>query len=712
MPLQEFRVGDWLVQPSLNRLARGDQVAPLQPRFMDLLVCLANTPGKVVSKEEILDEVWGKEFVSEGTLTHAVAVIRQTLGDDVRRPTYIETIPTRGYRLIAPVTAVEEDAPPAKVSQGIDGRRHGFRRVLLPLAGLALAVAAITWLIFRGLPSSGHGSANAEVKRIVVLPFENLGPSAQEYVASGITDDITTRLAAARGLGVISRTSAEFVAKSDEPTKKMGADLAVDYVLEGSVHWEGARKEDARVRINAQLIRVRDDTHLWVGSYEPSFAQIFDASTAIAAQVIHQLGVRVGAPEQSRLTARPSANPDAYQAYLCGLRYQDLESREQLGMAVAMFERAVKLDPTFALAYAELSIAHSRMNQLGFDPTSERLVEAEKAARRALSLRPDLPEAHLAMGVLYYLGRHDYARALEEFNVAASGLPNNPALLGFIADVHRRQGKWADAWAEIDRANSLDPRNYGVALQLGDTLMFLREYQRADAAFQRATDLMPDSIHPYLRRFWNYLAWDGSTTRAAQVLGEMPVPDYAETAFFRFYSSFCNHDYRGALEALSSAPREVSIEPFGTIHEGLLEYMGHEALRDSAQARQSCAATLAMLKSQESRRLNDPRLQAELALASAGLGLRSEALAAAARAVALCPVDQDAVEGPVYLLEQAFVQAHLGESEAAVRNLERLLALPGFVSLRWLRLDPSWAPLRNAPAFQALGEPTPAAISG
>jgi len=697
----DFRIRDWLVQPSLNRLTRGAESQPLQPRFMDLLVFLADNRGKVVSKEDILGAVWAKEFVSEGTLTHAIAVIRQVLGDSVKQPEYIETIPTRGYRLIAPVSEAGPTSGEAAAAVAVEpaprARPHTLR-----IALIALGVVVVGAVAFKLVTASASRAAIGTPKRIVVLPFKNLGPAGRDYLASGITDDITTRLASAHRLGVISRKSAEYCASAGLSMRQIASELGVDYLLEGTVQSDLSDERRNLVRVNAQLVNVRDDTHLWAGTYPAALANIFEVSATISSHVIDELGVRVGGGERSRLAAQPSSDLDAYQAYLFGMRYRDLESREQLGLAVAMFERATKLDPSFALAFAELSIAHSRLYLLRFDPTPGRLELAKAAVDRALALKPGLPEAHMAMGAYSFIALRDYRRALEEFDVAAREMPNDAALLGLIADVHRRQGRWSEARAEIEHVVSLDPRNYSATLALGDTLLPLREYEEADRAFVRAVNLMPDTVHPYVRRFWNFLLWDGTTTRAAQVLAEMPAPDDPDAVSCRFFLDYLQRDFARALDVLGSAPVEIPAKLFWLEPKPLLECECAQAAGDRARATDSCGAALALLEAQVRQRPADPRAQVGLAKAYALLGRRDDAVKAAAKAVSLCPVAQDAYEGAFYLLEQAAVAARVGDAATALANLDQLLAMPGFVSVNWLRLDPQFDPLRRDPRFQAL----------
>ncbi len=717
-PAEPFRVGDWLVQPSLNRLTRGGETAALQPRFMDLLAYLAQRPGKVVSKEEILEAVWAKEFVSEGTLTHAVAVIRQTLGDDVRSPRYIETIPVRGYRLIAAVGPPEPEAEPVpplllpvEAERGMPPAGAAGRRSRRRLAAVAVAIlAALTtafvgfrWLAKRSTAPEGAG------KRIVVLPFQNLGPAERDYLAQGLTDDITTRLAGAPGVGVISRTTAAYCAKTAKSAPQIAGELGVNYIVEGTVRWDPDLSEGSELRVNAQLIRAANDTLVWGDTYRVQLARVVDVGATIASQVVRQLGVTVRGPEQTRLAARPTNNSNAYQAFLCGMRYRDLESREQLGLAIAMFQRAVSLDPSFALAYAELSLAHSRIYSLGLDPSRRQEAAAEAAADRAISVRPDLPEAHLALGAVLHLLKRDFEGALGEYRTAQQGLGGDSEIAVLIADVHQRQGRWSEARAELESAVDRDPANYVTLLALGDTLGALRAYAAADQAYLRATAVSPDRIDPYLRRFWNYLRWDGRTDRAEKTLGEAPLQDHPAVLYCRSYLEFLKRDFRGAAATLERVGDDLPPLPFGIRSKDVLGCLYLEAGGDRSGAARSCGAALQALRSEAAISPDDAWPRLGIALSEALMGRDADAVRDAGAAAAACPLSADAYEGAHCLMGKAEVLALVGRSAEAVATVGQLLSIPGPLSVGLLRLDARWDRLRGDPRFEALlSAPTPA----
>jgi TolB-like protein/DNA-binding winged helix-turn-helix (wHTH) protein/Flp pilus assembly protein TadD len=666
---------------------------------MDLLVFLAAHRGKVLSKDELTEGVWGKEFVSDGTLTHAIAVLRQTLGDDPRNPSYIETIPTRGYRLIAAAEAVgaaeaAEDLPEAAPQPS---SRRRIRVALLALAGAAIAV--ILGMVLRPLILGG-GPASSRGDRIAVLPFRNVGAADREFLASGITDDLTTRLASVTGLVVVSRISADSATRTARTARAIGSELGADYLLVGSVRWEPEPRGEGEVWVNAQLVRAANDAYVWVGRYHRPMANVFEIETNIAAQVLAELGMSVTTPELAGVHERPTNDIDAYQAYLCAVRHQRFDTPAHLGLAAAMLERAVQLDSSFALAYADLSVVHSRIFWLRVDHTEGRLARAKAAVDRALALQPDLPAAHRALGAYELFGFRDYERALAEFRRAAQALPHDSELAAMIADVHRREGRWHEATEELQHAWAADPRNYELALELGDTLSRMRDYPGADRAYQSAARMMPDSVKPYLGRFWNAVRWYGMSDRTADLLKEVPQPEAQAEVFERYFVRLARRDYPSSLTVARAAPAPFTVTPSLVAPVSLLECLALYSAGDRAQADARCRTALQILSERAGDR-DDPRVKLATGYALAVLGRRDEARHEVDEAVRSCPVETDAYDGATYLAEAARVLAVAGAADEALADLEQVLALPSPDSVESVRADPRFDALAGDPRFAA-----------
>ncbi len=432
------------------------------------------------------------------------------------------------------------------------------------LTGGALAfglwgVVATGWLLLSN--GSGAEGTSAEqppsaVKMLVVLPFENLGSSEQDYFADGITEEITSRLAVISGLGVISRTSAIQYKNTDKGLPEIGEELGVEYVVEGTVLWQQRGEGPSRVRVTPQLIRVADNTHVWADRYDAVLEDIFEVQSEIATQIIDALGVALLEPERRSVEARPTESLEAYDYYLRGRDYYTRSSaRVPVLLAIQLLEKAIEFDPNFALAYANLSLAHDLMYWF-HERTHERRAEFKRTAERALQLDPDLPDAHIAMGYYYYHGLLDYEQALDELAIARRGRPNDSELWAVIGYVQRRQGKWDDAATSLDKALQLDPRSTRIAWNQCWTYTMLQEYSKAEPLCDRAISLAPDVTDGYVAKVTLYTLMDGGA-RVGEVLREASLMTDRATlivsmgTYYRLTSLFRVHEeFRQALAGL------------------------------------------------------------------------------------------------------------------------------------------------------------------
>jgi serine/threonine-protein kinase len=518
-----------------------------------------------------------------------------------------------------------------------------------------------------------------------------------------MTEEITSRLAVVSGLGVISRTSAFQYDRTGKSIKQVGEDLGVDYVLEGTVRW--ARQADmSRVRITPQLIRVADDTHVWAEAYERVIEDIFQIQSDIAGEVIEQLGVALLEPERGSVKSKPTENPEAYNAYLRGLHYARLPSfsEEVQRLRIEAFQRAVELDPGFALAHAELSRAHSYHYHSGFDRTEERLAMAKREVDRAAELAPDSPEVHLALGYYHYFGQRDYDPALEEFAIAESGMPNDAGLLAATAYVYRRQGRWEEAVANFEKALELDPMDAETANDLGMAYQSLRRYLDAVRKYDRSIALAPDQAMAYALKAWSYYLWKGTTGEARATLEAMPQSGDFTVVFVWHWLEFYEGNYQEALDLVSSD--SVDSLSWGWASTDLMRARAYEFLQKPDLAREAYDAARAVLEEGLRNRPDDGRLHQQLGDALAGLGRKEEAIRHGKRAVELNPVSKDAADGPDAVENLAEIYTMVGEYDAALDRLEYLLSIPSTVSIPYLRLYRRWEPLWDHPRFKELEE--------
>jgi TolB-like protein/tRNA A-37 threonylcarbamoyl transferase component Bud32/cytochrome c-type biogenesis protein CcmH/NrfG len=592
-----------------------------------------------------------------------------------------------------------------------------FRRRGLALVGaLAALTVVFGYLQFgpgRDARESSSGpttkTARSERKMIVVLPFENLGPAEDDYFADGITDAITARLASIYELGVISRTSAIKYKATDKTVKQIGEELGVGYLLGGTIQWQRSSEGPSRVRVTPQLIRVRDDTHLWAESYDRMIDDIFQVQSDIAGKVIEQLGVTLLESERQAVEARPTEVFEAYDFYLRGMQYFERSLREQdFRIAIQMYEKAVELDPSFALAYAKLSETHSELYWFHFDRSEERLAKAKEAVEKAFRLEPDLPEAHQAQAWYYYWGHLDYEDALEQFGIALKSQPNNADLFSGIGAVRRRQGQFEQAVANYEKAVEFDPRSAGILHNTAQTYYLLRDYAAAERYWNRAISLSPNRALAWGRKARLYLGWEGDTEKARRVLEEasetIGPTDEVFVGLTWIQVDVFDGEYQGALNRLSSGSADALESQFFFIPKALFSAQIHGWMNRPQLARAGYDTARALLEGKLQDQPEDARLHSSLGIAYAGLGRAEEAIGEGKMGVELLPVSKDAWKGVYRVEDLARIYVMVGEDDAAIDQLEFLLARPGVLSIPLLRLDPTWDSLRDQPGFQELVE--------
>jgi len=592
--------------------------------------------------------------------------------------------------------------PVKKEAAKAESRPHvliGYLTLAL-IACLAVAIAIWSWV---SGPSKGGPAPPDDRKMLVVLPFENLGTAEDEYFADGITEEITARLAALSGLGVIGRTSAIQYKNTDKPVRRIGEELGVHYILEGTVRWEHVTGGPSRVRVTPQLIKVSDETHLWADIYDEIIAGVFKIQTGIAERVAQALDITLLEPERQALQARPTDNLEAYDYYLRGL-YHDArgwagDDQQEFERAVEMFENAVNLDPDFALAYVALSMAHSWQYFGGFDLTDERLARSRAAVDEALRLRPDLPEALGALAYYYYRGFRDYDRALELFARIQKARPNySPDLIGWI---QRRQGRWEQSAATVEKVFKLNPRWVILAEQQGTTYLYMRRYDEAEAWYNRALSIIPGYPSAQQGKANNCILWTGRLKEARSMAETLPTGVLRDFIFLMLNRLARN--YQAALDLLDA----LAYDTYETQQFYFDRNLGYASfyylMNEPSLTRVYADSARVRLERTGRDRPGDPRRHAALGLAYALLQRKDDAIRKGRRAVELLPVSKDALAGPQYVFYLAEIYAVVGEYEEAINRLDYLLSIPSdAVSVATLRIDPWWDPLREHPQFKTL----------
>ncbi len=582
-----------------------------------------------------------------------------------------------------------EKAPPR--------RKHVALYVGVSALALILVVGGL--LLFRGekRPTS--------ISSIAVLPFQNLsaeGPHA--YFAGGLHDELLTQLSKVAALTVISRTSVMGYAGTRTPLRQIASELGVGSVVEGSVQVVGNR-----LRVNVQLIDAATDAHLWAERYDRTLDDAFAVQSDIAQQIVGAVGAALSRTERQGLAAAPTANAEAYRLYLQGREYylrpgyvrQNFEAAQQL------YERALALDSGFALAHAALSQVHGFIYWWRYDPLPARATLQREQAEAALRLAPELPQAHVAMGLVHYYGRRDYHKALEEFAIALKGLPNDAETWTNVGAVHRRLGNWKEAIVTYERAIRLDPRDANLFYNSGGMAYFvMHRYAEAVRSFDRALSLAPDLHVADVRKGRAYFLWQGQLDTLRAALSRVPWDAGLGTLGTRAAEHvellFWERQPDSLLRFLRMTRLAVFEGQIFFLPTSLYAAWAQQLRGDRPAARAAFESARVLLDSVMKQLPDDWRLHAAHGLALAGLARRSKALDEARWLQQSIVYREDAVWGPILGEYRARILAQAGEAEGALDEIERLLAEPSHFSVHKMRLDPLWDPIREQPRFKAL----------
>jgi TolB-like protein/Tfp pilus assembly protein PilF len=568
-------------------------------------------------------------------------------------------------------------------------------------------------------PPSASASTPAAVvipeKSVAVLPFENLSEDkANAYFADGIQDEILTRLSKIADLKVVSRTSTQQYQSKPGNLSEIAKQLGVAHILEGSV-----QKSGDSVRVNVQLIKAANDSHLWADTFDRKLTDIFSVETEVAKAVSDQLRAKLTGQEEQVIAAKPTDNPQAYDAYLRGLAYTlktATTPANSLG-AQKYLKEAVRLDPKFALAWALLSY----VDAIGYrtrvlQPTVALREEARQAAETALSLQPSLGEAVHANGYYYYSCLKDYETAVRYFEQARQFLPNSSLIPESLAYVERRRGQWDRSESYFNEAERLDPRNVELLSQRALSYMYQRRFPEALRKLDQVLNITPDDVDTFVNKAGIAQA-EGDLPRAGALLA--PLHPNADDI-----SAFATQVYQAILERRPapaiSRLKEILAKPdpaLGFYNGDLRFWLGwaQEVAGDHAAAqetwRQAHRELEAFLKEQP----ENYNLMGDLALTNMGLGDKAAAFSFVEKAMAVTPIEKDVLDGPNPIEVLARVSAQMGEPDRAIAALQKLLSVPYSSPLAsnvpltpaLLRLDPMFDPLRNDPRFQKLCEEKP-----
>lgn len=592
-------IGEWEVDPVDGQIRRGEELRPVRPKAMAVLMCLSASPAHVVSREEIIDQVWARELITDEPLTTCIAELRRALDDSATSPRYIQTVPKRGYRLVAEVqeqtTSASSHRPQVGELAVAEGQEGGLEQAIsgpvnaesstlfrlipaLVLVAVALGVFAIMWRdagTVRGPTATREISAERSMPIVAVLPFTNMSDEVQtDYLGEGLAEEILNSLTRVDGLRVRSRTSSFALKDEHLGAAEIAQRLGVSHLLDGSI-----RHAADTLRISVQLIDLRSDTPVWSEIFDKSPQNVFELQGEIASSVTAALEIALDLQQRARLGQVGTTNPEAYRLYLQGRQLLARRTTMSLSSAMESFERALVLDPNYAQAYLGLADANLLLPLYNNSPGARYMEKALEAVETALRIDPDLGEAYATLGSVRDELR-DFVGAEEAFEIALERAPRYPTTYHWYGFLLYRLTRQEEAHQMLTLAVEYDPLSNPLQYGLGANLLAMGRLDEAESLYREI--LSSDPEFSWVYEAMAELSWNGRGQ-----LGEA-ASWYEQAARYDPDSSYfparLSAIYLDAGE-LESASRwldkafELQIDSFDArIHRGLLhQYQGETA---------------------------------------------------------------------------------------------------------------------------------------
>lgn len=494
-PVYEF--DDFRLDAEGHLLLRHDRPVPLTPKAVELLIVLVEAGGRPVTKEDLLQRVWADAIVEEGSLTSHISILRKALGESGEDRQFIETLPKRGYRFVAPMKVAEHDLPQTPTAPAVARPTSAARLRMRIIFSSLISIAALLVLVYFGAKRFlARLQPPPRRLMIVVLPFQNLtGDPAQEFVSDGLTEEMITRLGELNygQLGVIARTSAMTYKGTAKPADQIARELGVNYIMEGSI-----RSWGQKVRISAQLIAARDQTHLWSDNYERNSGDILALQSEVAQAIAREIKVRLVPQARARLSGAAPVKPEAYGAYLKGRYFWYKRTEEGMRKGIDYFNQAIQSEPDYAAAYVGLADSYALLALRGVTPAKEAFPEARAAAQKALELDNGLGDAHATLAHIR-LHEWDFAGLDDEFKRALELNPGNAMAYSWYSEYLTTMGRSDESIAVVRKAQEIDPVSPVVSTTLPHAYYFARRFDPAMEYLRKSLDLDPHHFMLHLR---------------------------------------------------------------------------------------------------------------------------------------------------------------------------------------------------------------------
>jgi serine/threonine protein kinase len=590
----------------------------------------------------------------------------------------------------------------ARCQRAVEGKKRiGKITFWTTAVGASLLIGAMLFLF-----QSGRGDSAA--KSIAVLPFDNLSPAKDDsYFVEGVQDDILTNLAKIADLQVISRGSVQaYRDPANRPlTKEIGETLHVRYLLNGSMQREGDR-----IRVTAQLEEAQTGRELWAEQYDGQLTEVFTIQTELAEAISQELRVKLSTAEKSSIGEIPTRDFGAYELYLHAKELmanfdEQTQSTEAFSSGARLLQEAVNRDPDFALAWALLAQAHDGLHWSNADHTESRRKAAEDALNKALSLRPDLGEAHLEAGYHLLITTRDYPAIRRELEIARRSLPNSAHLFGLLATVASRQGQWVEALQDYERAGTLDPKNVRWVIDISGIYDFHRQYEQVRRGFSEIAKAGASNQSTDYKKA--VLTWQekGDTSGFHALLDEPngPLRAIGRATLLKITAAMGDRNFTKAQQILATDPKqEFDLGDRRFVCRDFLLGWIKKAGGDTAAGKVAFETARPLQVAYLQKWPDDPNPLMMLALTDAALGHTENALDEGRKAVAMLPISKDAIDGPVLATELAQVYVWAGENELAIQQLETLKQVPRALIYGDFAKLPEWDPLRTDPRFQKI----------
>jgi serine/threonine protein kinase len=592
----------------------------------------------------------------------------------------------------------------ARCQRAVEGKKRiGKITFWTPVVGASLLIGAMLFLF-----QNGWFTKDSAAKSIAVLPFDNLSPVKDDsYFVEGVQDDILTNLAKIADLQVISRGSLQaYRDPANRPSpKEIGEALHVRYLLNGSIQREGDR-----IRVTAQLEEAQTGRELWAEQYDGQLTEVFTIQTELAEAISQELRAKLSTAEKSSIGEIPTRDFSAYELYLHAKELmanydEQTQSTEPFSSGARLLKEAVNRDSGFALAWALLARAHDGLYWSNADHTEIRRTAAEEALSKALSLRPDLGEAHLEAGYHLLITTRDYPAIRRELEIARRSLPNSAHLFGLLATVASRQGQWLEALQDYERAGTLDPKNVRWTIDISGIYDFHRQYEEVHSGFAEIAEAGASNQSTDYKKA--VLAWQekGDTSGFHALLDEPngPLRGMGRATLLKITAAMGDRNFTKAAQILATDPKqEFDLGDRRFICRDFLLGWIKKAGGDAAAAKVAFETARPLQVAYVQKWPDDPNPLMMVALTDAALGHTQDALKEGRQAAAMLPISKDAVDGPLLATELAQVYVWAGENELGIQQLETLKQVPRALTYGDFAKLPEWDPLRSDPRFQRL----------